>query len=76
MNRQISQSEYQGIETKYNYELKYKASYLNGEISRNEMYQLVTSLDLQVKDENELDYLIKQIDVDGDGQISFAEFLK
>ncbi len=29
MNRQISQSEYQGIETKYNYELKYKASYLN-----------------------------------------------
>jgi len=40
------------------------------------MYQLVTSLDLQVKDENELDYLIKQIDVDGDGQISFAEFLK
>jgi Ca2+-binding EF-hand superfamily protein len=40
------------------------------------MYQLVTSLDLQVKDENELDYLIKQIDVDGDGKISFAEFLK
>ncbi len=35
------------------------------------MYQLSTALELDIKDENELNELIKQIDLDGDGNICF-----
>ncbi len=40
------------------------------------MNQLLKGLELELNDENELEELIKQFDIDGDGYISLIEFLK
>jgi calmodulin len=48
----------------------------SGAISRHELQQVAAALELKVNDGNELDELIKKMDTDGDGQISFSEFLR
>ena len=47
----------------------------NGFISSAELRHVVTSLGEKLTDE-EVDELITEVDVDGDGQINYAEFVR
>ena len=45
----------------------------NGFISRQELRQVLLNLGEKLQDE-EIEYLINDIDIDGDGQINYEEF--
>ena len=49
----------------------------NGFISVDKVHEVVTKLDIQMKPTKEqVDDLIRQADVDGDGRVNYAEFCK
>ena len=47
----------------------------NGYISRQELRQVMLNIGEKLLD-TEIDYLINDIDIDGDGQINYEEYVK